>query len=176
MIAKRGHIPVGYYKDEEKTAATFKVFNGVRYAIPGDYARVESDGTVTMLGRGSVSINTGGEKVYPEEVEAALKGHPDVFDALVVGVPDERYGQCVAAVIAPRSGAPSLAERPRQLRAVGDRRVQGAAGAVAGRRGKANAGRQTRLSMGQRTNRGASGRRSQLKEGAHRVLKPLGVR
>ncbi|EUA51867.1 AMP-binding enzyme family protein [Mycobacterium xenopi 3993] len=86
----------------EKSAATFKVINGVRYAIPGDYATVEEDGTVTLLGRGSQSINSGGEKIYPEEVEAALKGHPDVFDALVVGVPDERYGQCVAAVVQPR--------------------------------------------------------------------------
>ncbi len=111
VIAKRGNIPVGYYKDEEKTRQTFKVINGVRYAIPGDYATVEADGTVTMLGRGSVSINTGGEKVYPEEVEAALKGHPDVFDALVVGVPDPRYGQQVAAVVAPRPGRrPTLAD------------------------------------------------------------------
>jgi acyl-CoA synthetase (AMP-forming)/AMP-acid ligase II len=111
VIAKRGHVPVGYYKDPEKSAATFKVINGVRYAIPGDYATVEEDGTVTLLGRGSQSINSGGEKIYPEEVEAALKGHPDVFDALVVGVPDERYGQCVAAVVQPRPGnRPSLAE------------------------------------------------------------------
>lgn len=76
FIAKKGNIPVGYYKDEKKTAETFKTINGVRYAIPGDYATVEEDGTVTMLGRGSVSINSGGEKIYPEEVEAALKGHP----------------------------------------------------------------------------------------------------
>lgn len=111
IIAKKGNIPVGYYKDEKKTAETFKTINGVRYAIPGDYAVVEADGTVTMLGRGSVSINSGGEKIYPEEVEAALKGHPDVFDALVVGVPDPRYGQHVAAVVAPRPGSrPSLAE------------------------------------------------------------------
>ena len=111
IIAKRGHVPVGYYKDPEKSAATFKVINGVRYAIPGDYAQVEADGTVTMLGRGSVSINSGGEKIYPEEVEAALKGHPDVFDALVVGIPDERYGQCVAAVVQPREGTrPSLSD------------------------------------------------------------------
>ncbi|KUI36652.1 acyl-CoA synthetase [Mycobacterium sp. GA-2829] len=111
MIAKSGHIPVGYYKDEKKTAETFRTINGVRYAIPGDYATVEEDGSVTMLGRGSQSINSGGEKIYPEEVEGALKGHHDVFDALVVGVPDERYGQCVAAVIARREGAtPSLAE------------------------------------------------------------------
>ncbi|BBY86531.1 acyl-CoA synthetase [Mycolicibacterium tokaiense] len=111
IIAKCGHIPVGYFKDEKKTAETFKTFNGVRYAIPGDFAEVEADGTVTMLGRGSVSINSGGEKIYPEEVEAALKGHPDVFDALVVGVPDERFGQHVAAVVHPREGArPTLAE------------------------------------------------------------------
>ncbi|MEB4209731.1 acyl-CoA synthetase [Mycobacterium sp. 94-17] len=105
MIAKSGRIPLGYYKDDAKTAATFKVINGVRYAMPGDYARVEADGSVTMLGRGSVSINSGGEKIYPEEVEAALKGHADVFDALVVGVPDARFGQHVAALVQPRQGA-----------------------------------------------------------------------
>ena len=111
IIAKCGHIPVGYFKDEKKTAETFRTFHGVRYAIPGDYAEVEADGSVTMLGRGSVSINSGGEKIDPEEVEAALKGHPDVFDALVVGVPDERFGQHVAAVVQPRAGArPTLAD------------------------------------------------------------------
>ncbi len=117
LIAKKGNIPVGYYKDEKKTAETFRTINGVRYAIPGDYAQVEADGTVTMLGRGSVSINSGGEKIYPEEVEAALKGHPDVFDALVVGVPDPIFGQRVSAVVAPRPGArPSLAELDRFVR------------------------------------------------------------
>jgi len=111
IIAKCGHIPVGYFKDEKKTAETFRTYNGVRYAIPGDYAEVEADGSVTMLGRGSVSINSGGEKIYPEEVEAALKGHPDVFDALVVGVPDPRFGQHVAAVVQPREGTrPALAD------------------------------------------------------------------
>ncbi len=111
IIAKCGHIPVGYFKDEKKTAETFRTYHGVRYAIPGDYAEVEADGTVTMLGRGSVSINSGGEKIYPEEVEAALKGHPDVFDALVVGVPDPRFGQHVAAVVQAREGTrPTLAE------------------------------------------------------------------
>ncbi|CAJ1579403.1 acyl-CoA synthetase [[Mycobacterium] wendilense] len=118
VLAKRGHIPVGYYKDEKKTAETFKTINGVRYAIPGDYAEVEADGSVTMLGRGSVSINSGGEKIYPEEVEAALKGHPDVFDALVVGVPDERFGQHVAAVVQPREGTrPSLTDLDAVVRA-----------------------------------------------------------
>jgi 3-oxocholest-4-en-26-oate---CoA ligase len=118
LIAKKGNIPVGYYKDEKKTAETFQTINGVRYAIPGDYAQVEEDGTVTMLGRGSVSINSGGEKIYPEEVEAALKGHPDVFDALVVGVPDARYGQHVAAVVQARPGArPALSELDSFVRA-----------------------------------------------------------
>ncbi|SEM19008.1 Acyl-CoA synthetase (AMP-forming)/AMP-acid ligase II [Rhodococcus maanshanensis] len=109
VLARHGHIPLGYYKDEKKTAETFKVYNGVRYSIPGDYATVEEDGTVTMLGRGSVSINSGGEKIYPEEVEGAIKTHPDVFDTLVVGVPDDRFGQRVAAVVATRDGArPSM--------------------------------------------------------------------
>ena len=103
-LARRGHIPLGYYKDPEKTAATFPVVDGVRWSVPGDHARIEDDGTITLLGRGSVSINTGGEKVYPEEVEAALKGHADVFDAVVVGVPDERWGERVVALVQPRPG------------------------------------------------------------------------
>ncbi|MGB6182211.1 MAG: acyl-CoA synthetase [Rhodococcus sp. (in: high G+C Gram-positive bacteria)] len=104
-LARRGHIPLGYYKDEAKTKATFVEYDGVRYAIPGDYARIDADGTVIMLGRGSVSINTGGEKVFPEEVEGAVKAHPGVMDCIVVGVPDETYGQRVAAVVQPRPGA-----------------------------------------------------------------------
>jgi acyl-CoA synthetase (AMP-forming)/AMP-acid ligase II len=104
-LARRGRIPIGYYKDPEKTAATFPVIDGVRWSVPGDDARIEDDGTITLLGRGSVSINTGGEKVHPEEVEAALKGHPAVFDAVVVGVPDERWGERVVALVQPRPGA-----------------------------------------------------------------------
>ncbi|MGH9008293.1 MAG: AMP-binding enzyme, partial [Acidimicrobiia bacterium] len=103
-LARRGRIPVGYYKDSEKTAATFPVVDGVRWSVPGDHARIEDDGTITLLGRGSVSINTGGEKVYPEEVESALKGHPQVFDAVVVGVPDERWGERVVALEQARPG------------------------------------------------------------------------
>jgi acyl-CoA synthetase (AMP-forming)/AMP-acid ligase II len=99
-----GHIPLGYYKDPEKTAATFRVVDGKRYSIPGDYATVEEDGTVTLLGRGSVSINSGGEKIFPEEVEEAVKQHPDVADVVVVGVPDERFGEAVTAVVAPTPG------------------------------------------------------------------------
>ncbi len=105
MIARTGNIPLGYYKDDEKTAETFVVAaDGARYSIPGDFATVEADGTLTLLGRGSVSINSGGEKIFPEEVEQALKDHPDVFDALVVGVPDDRWGQTVAAVVQAREG------------------------------------------------------------------------
>jgi len=103
-LAKSGHLPLGYYNDPEKSAATFREFDGVRYGIPGDFARFEEDGTITLLGRGNTCVNTGGEKVFPEEVEGALKAHPDVFDALVIGVPDERLGQRVAALIQLRSG------------------------------------------------------------------------
>lgn len=112
MLARTGRIPLGYYKDEEKTAKTFvHDADGKRWVIPGDYATVEADGTITLFGRGSVSINSGGEKIFPEEVEAALKSHPAVFDAVVVGVPDERFGQRVAAVVAPRPGQePTLEE------------------------------------------------------------------
>ncbi|WP_020671827.1 acyl-CoA synthetase [Amycolatopsis nigrescens] len=104
LIARRGHVPLGYYKDEAKSKTIFVEVDGARYVVPGDYARYEQDGTVTLLGRGSQCVNTGGEKVYPEEVEGALKSHPDVFDALVIGIPDERLGQRVAAVIQARPG------------------------------------------------------------------------
>jgi acyl-CoA synthetase (AMP-forming)/AMP-acid ligase II len=103
-LARRGHIPLGYYKDEAKTASTFVEVDGVRWVLPGDMATVEEDGTVVLLGRGSGSINTGGEKVYPEEVEAVLKSHPAIFDTVVVGVPDERWGERVVAVVEPRTG------------------------------------------------------------------------
>jgi fatty-acyl-CoA synthase len=104
-VAVGGFQPVGYYKDPEKTAATFIEFEGRRYAVPGDYARVEADGTLTLLGRGSVCINTGGEKVFPEEVEEVLKTHPSVRDAVAVGVPDERWGEAITAVVEPVEGA-----------------------------------------------------------------------
>ena len=100
IIARGGAVPLGYYKDEEKTAKTFKTINGVRYAIPGDWCTVEADGTITLLGRGSNCINTAGEKVYPEEVEEALKEHKAVKDALVVGIPDDKWGNAVTAVVA----------------------------------------------------------------------------
>jgi acyl-CoA synthetase (AMP-forming)/AMP-acid ligase II len=105
-VARKGNIPLEYYKDPAKTAETFITdANGVRYAVPGDFATVEADGKITLLGRGSVSINSGGEKIYPEEVEGAVKAHPEVYDCTVVGVPDERWGQRVAAVIQPREGS-----------------------------------------------------------------------
>ncbi|MEZ5144171.1 MAG: acyl-CoA synthetase [Acidimicrobiales bacterium] len=105
-VARGGNIPLGYYKDPEKTAQTWvTAADGTRYAMPGDFATVEADGSITLLGRGSVCINTGGEKVYPEEVEQTLKAHPDVYDAIVVGVPDERWGQKVTAVVQAREGA-----------------------------------------------------------------------
>ncbi|WP_199431775.1 acyl-CoA synthetase [Qaidamihabitans albus] len=116
-IARRGHVPIGYYKDPEKSKTIFVEIEGTRYVVPGDYARYEEDGTVTLLGRGSQCVNTGGEKVYPEEVEGALKSHPDVFDALVVGVPDERLGQRVGAVIQTRTGrAPDFADLDAHVR------------------------------------------------------------
>jgi 3-oxocholest-4-en-26-oate---CoA ligase len=103
-IARGGHIPLGYYKDPAKTAALFAEVDGVRYAVPGDFARVEEDGSITLLGRGNTCVNTGGEKVYPEEVEGAVKSYADAFDAVVIGVPDERLGQRVAALVQPRDG------------------------------------------------------------------------
>ena len=101
FIARGGAVPLGYYKDEEKTARTFRTINGIRYAVPGDWCTVEADGTLTLLGRGSICINSGGEKIYPEEVEEALKEHESVRDALVVGLPDETWGQAVTAVVEP---------------------------------------------------------------------------
>ena len=111
-LARHGHIPLGYYKDPEKTAATFPIDgHGVRWVIPGDYAQVESDGSILLLGRGAVCINSGGEKIFPEEVEAVLKSHPEIFDAVVAGVPDPRWGERVAAIVQPRAGfRPTLDE------------------------------------------------------------------
>jgi len=99
LVALGPPNPIGYYKDDEKTARTFRVIDGVRYSIPGDWCIVEADGTLTLLGRGNACINTAGEKVFPEEVEEALKTHPSIEDALVVGLPDEKWGQAVTAVV-----------------------------------------------------------------------------
>ena len=110
-IARTGDIPVGYYNDPVKSAEVFITVEGKRYSMPGDFATIEADGTITLLGRGTVSINSGGEKIFPEEVESAVRSHPAVLDAIVVGAPDERWGQRVAAIIQPRGEeVPSLQE------------------------------------------------------------------
>jgi fatty-acyl-CoA synthase len=98
MIGTAGVVPLGYYKDPEKSAVTFREIDGVRYSFPGDHATIGADDSITLLGRGSMCINTGGEKVYPEEVEEAVKRHPAIFDCLVVGVADEKFGERVVAI------------------------------------------------------------------------------
>jgi 3-oxocholest-4-en-26-oate---CoA ligase len=118
-IARSGPIPLGYYKDEKKSAETFKEYQGRRWSIPGDWCTVNADGTLNLLGRGSVCINTAGEKVYPEEVEEALKTHPGVADAIVVGVPDEKWGEAVTGVVMLEPGA--RAEEDELRRHVRDR-------------------------------------------------------
>jgi fatty-acyl-CoA synthase len=112
MVAVGGRLPEGYYKDPEKTAKTFPIFEGRRWCVPGDWATVNLDGSLNLLGRGSVCINTGGEKVFPEEVEEALKRHDAVRDAVVVGVPDTRFGERICAVVELQPGAvkPDLRE------------------------------------------------------------------
>jgi fatty-acyl-CoA synthase len=118
LLALQGFLPIGYYKDPEKSARTFRVFEGKRWSVPGDFATVEADGTLKLLGRGSQVINTGGEKVFPEEVEEALKRHPAVRDAVVVGVPDVRFGERICAVVDLRASAtaPSLADLAAHVR------------------------------------------------------------
>ena len=116
-LARKGHVPLGYYKDEVKTKATFVEVDGERWVLPGDNATVDEDGTVVLLGRGSTSINTGGEKVYPEEVETALMTAPAVADVVVVGLPDETWGERVVAVVRPAAGAtPTLEELQQHAR------------------------------------------------------------
>jgi fatty-acyl-CoA synthase len=108
MVAVSGaNVPLGYYKDPEKSSRTFREIDGVRYSLPGDMATVESDGTITLLGRGSHCINTAGEKVFPEEVEEAVKTHESIADCLVFGIPDERFGQRVVGVVSAVDGATS---------------------------------------------------------------------
>ncbi len=110
QVAKRGHIAYGYWRDPEKTAATFVEVDGDRWLLTGDIATIEADGAIAIFGRGSQCVNTGGEKVFPEEVEAVLKGHPGVFDAVVTGIPDARFGNRVAAVVQPYDVAPTAAD------------------------------------------------------------------
>jgi acyl-CoA synthetase (AMP-forming)/AMP-acid ligase II len=110
-VGQKGHIPLGYYNDPVKTAKTFREIDGVRWVFPGDMAMVEEDGTLHFLGRGSICINSGGEKIFPEEVEGALKAHPDLVDAVVAGIPDDRWGQKVAAVLQVQPGATPLTQQ-----------------------------------------------------------------
>ena len=118
LVAVGGFIPLGYYKDEAKTAQTFRTFEGSRWSVPGDWAEVNLDGTLVLLGRGSVCINTGGEKVFPEEVEEALKKHPAVRDAVAVGLPDTRFGEAICAVVEATDGSePTLAELAEHVKA-----------------------------------------------------------
>ena len=104
VLAASGPMPWGYHNDPVKSAQTFREIDGVRYTIPGDFARIDADATVHLLGRGAACINTGGEKVYPEEVEVAARSHPDIEDCVVVGVDDDRFGQTVVLVAAARPG------------------------------------------------------------------------
>lgn len=105
VLAAAGPMPDGYFGDPERTARTFRNIDGVRYSVPGDYAMIDADGTVHLLGRGSVCINTGGEKVYPEEVEVAARQHPEVIDCVAVGLPDDRFGEIVGLVVSRSSGS-----------------------------------------------------------------------
>jgi len=117
LVAVGGFIPVGYWKDDAKTAATFRIFEGRRWSVPGDWATVNHDGTLNLLGRGSACINTGGEKVFPEEVEEVLKMHPLIRDAVAVGIPDERFGESICAVVEVEPGAQlSLADVSEHVR------------------------------------------------------------
>jgi fatty-acyl-CoA synthase len=117
MLALTGHLADGYYKDPERSASTWKVIDGVRCCLTGDYGSVEPDGTIRLLGRGSSVINTGGEKVYPQEVEGVLRSHPTVDDAAVIGVPNERFGQAIAALVVPaRDGEVALDELSRHVK------------------------------------------------------------
>ena len=159
-IVTGGRLPLEYYGDPEKTAATFLEHDGERWLITGDLATVAEDGTVELLGRGSTSINTGGEKVHPEEVEGVLHGHPAVADVLVVGVPDERWGSAVTAVVQPAAGAAPTAEDLVGPLQAAPRRLQGAEARRAGRRGRAQPAGKADYRWAQARGRG----------GRHRVL------
>ena len=147
-MATAGLVPLGYYKDPEKSARTFRTVNGVRYSFPGDFARVEADGTITLLGRGSQCINTGGEKVYTEEVEEAVKRHEAVADCLVVGLPDERLGNRVVAVCPHRGRGGAGRRHAAGLCARAARRLQGAEGLCGGSSGATRTQREGGLPLG----------------------------
>ena len=144
-VAVGGYQPIGYYKDPEKSAATFIEFDGKRYSVPGDYATVEADGTLTLLGRGSVCINTGGEKVFPEEVEEVLKTFEAVADAVAVGVPDEKFGEAITAVVELTPGTEPRRGRDHRPREGEARRLQGPEAGALDRHHRPGRERQGRL-------------------------------
>jgi hypothetical protein len=148
-LAMKGRVPLGYWKDPAKTAKTFVTIDGVRHVLLGDLARPEADGTVTVFGRGSQCINSGGEKIFPEEVEGALKSHPDVFDAVVVGLPDPKWGEAGRGGDRAAAGQAAGARRRDRARAQARRRLQGAALRVRRRPHGPLAERETRLSLGE---------------------------
>ncbi len=146
--ARRGRVPLGYLHDRERTESTFPIIDGERVALPGDRARLSEDGRIIMYGRDSLVVNTGGEKVFVEEVEEVLRRHPDVADALVVGRPSSRFGHEVVAVVAPAPGASSVPGRVARVRGRGDRPLQGTPGRGGGRAAAPACQRQGRLRLG----------------------------
>ena len=150
----------GYFKDADATARTFRLIDGVQYAIPGDLGRIELDGSLTLIGRGSMTINTGGEKVFPDEVEQVIKALAGVEDCLVFGVPDERFGQAVATIVQPVSGVTLTADQIVAGSKTGSGRLQGASIGGVCRRCPSGGQRQARLSSGPTTGRCGHPRRS----------------
>ncbi len=165
MLARTGHIPLGYYKDPAKTAETFVTDpHGTRWVVPGDLAEIDADGMLVLYGRGSQCINSGGEKIFPEEVEAACRAHPDVYDAIVTGVPDERFGNKVVAWWSCAEGAGADAGAAAGALPRRDRRLQ----APAGHRRRPRAAHQCRQA-GLRVGQGSRPRGAELSRAAGRV-------
>ncbi len=167
-IARSGDIPVGYYNDPVKTAEVFIDVEGTRFTMPGDFATIEADGTITLLGRGSVSINSGGEKIFPEEVESAVRAHPDVLDAIVVGAPGRAVGPARGRHRPAPRGAGAHPRRYPGALPRPHRRVQGAPPAPRGRHHRAVPERQARLPLGRRR-RGRGSRGVRRRGRPHRV-------
>ena len=170
--ARRGRVPLGYLHDREKTERTFPIIDGERVTLPGDRAQLSADGRILLLGRDSLVVNTGGEKVFVEEVEDVVRRHPDVADALVVGRPSDRFGQEVVAVVAPAGGSDDRSTQHPRVRGGGDRPFQGAAGRRRRGRRPAPRQRQARLRLGQGGRADGSG--CDRRRG--RALVDLGVR
>jgi acyl-CoA synthetase (AMP-forming)/AMP-acid ligase II len=175
-LARSGRLPLGYYKDEAQTNERFVTANGKRWVVPGDFATIEGDGRITFMGRGSKCINTGGEKVFPEEVEEAIKAHPDVIDALVVGVPDPKWGSTVGAVFNTKGNKPLSNEDLQAHCRAARGGLQGAARDRAAPRGGALPERQARLQLGRGHRQGGGGHHAaravmtELDERAQRIV------